>query len=173
MKCVTAVSICVLAVTSASAAIAQSADSTHDAHMHHMHGVEARGDQEMGFSHLSTAHHFLLYADGGAIQVTANAATDSTSIEHIRSHLPNVAASFAKGDFSMPMFIHDTVPPGAAIMKKRRSKIRYQYESLEAGGRVRITTKDPKALAAVHDFLKFQIRDHATGDPLEVQGMKP
>jgi hypothetical protein len=30
---------------------------------------------------------------------------------------------------------------------------------------VRIRTSDPEAVAAVHEFLRFQIRDHGTGDP--------
>jgi hypothetical protein len=32
---------------------------------------------------------------------------------------------------------------------------------------VTIATTDPKALAAVHEFLRFQISDHGTGDPIE------
>lgn len=44
------------------------------------------------------------------------------------------------------------------------------YEDLERGGRVRITTEDPTAQAAVHAFLKAQIADHRTGDPPEVSG---
>ena len=145
---------------------AQAPDSMH---MQHMHGVESRGDRAMGFSHASTMHRFVLYKDGGAIVVTAKDASDSASIQHIRTHLPHVAHSFAQGDFSMPMFIHDQVPPGVPTMKKLRQKIDYAYESIATGGRVRISTKDKKALAAVHDFLRFQIKDHATGDPLEVQ----
>jgi hypothetical protein len=38
----------------------------------------------------------------------------------------------------------------------------------ENGGRVLIETKDAEALAAVHEFLRFQIEDHQTGDPTEV-----
>jgi hypothetical protein len=31
-----------------------------------------------------------------------------------------------------------------------------------------IETNNPKALKAVHDFLRFQIAEHQTGDPTEV-----
>ena len=34
--------------------------------------------------------------------------------------------------------------------------------------RVRITTKDSAALAAIHEFLRFQIEDHRTGDRTEI-----
>jgi len=33
---------------------------------------------------------------------------------------------------------------------------------------VRIKTRDSDALAAVHAFLRFQITEHQTGDPMEV-----
>ncbi|SPE25161.1 conserved exported hypothetical protein [Candidatus Sulfopaludibacter sp. SbA3] len=38
-----------------------------------------RGDRVMGFSHEKTTHHFRLYADGGAIEVTANDPRDTAS----------------------------------------------------------------------------------------------
>jgi len=34
---------------------------------------------------------------------------------------------------------------------------------------VRITTKNSEAVKAVHEFLRFQIKDHATGDSMEVR----
>ena len=33
---------------------------------------------------------------------------------------------------------------------------------------MRIKSDDPVALAAIHDFIRFQITDHETGDSLEV-----
>ena len=35
-----------------------------------------------------------------------------------------------------------------------------------AGGKVVIETEDTAARDALHDFLRFQIREHRTGDPL-------
>lgn len=32
---------------------------------------------------------------------------------------------------------------------------------------VRITSSGPAAVKAVHDFLRYQIKEHATGDPEE------
>jgi hypothetical protein len=54
-------------------------------------------------------------------------------------------------------------------MKSRKDKISYQYESIAKGAKVIITTQDPKALEAVHDYLRYQIREHKTGDPLDLQ----
>ena len=38
-----------------------------------------------------------------------------------------------------------------------------------AGAQLRMTTPDSEALAAIHGFLRFQIHDHRTGDPPDVQ----
>jgi TusA-related sulfurtransferase len=54
-------------------------------------------------------------------------------------------------------------------MQKLKSEISYRYEEIERGGRLRITSKDPSAIAAIHDFLKFQIEDHKTGDSTTIK----
>ncbi len=138
-------------------------------HGSHHAMVEKHGDQAMGFAHDNTTHHFRLLADGGAIEVTADDPADKTSTDAIRSHLSHVAVAFRDGDFSTPMFVHDSVPPGTTTMKLLKDKIRYSYEEMPAGGRVRIASGDPVAVAAVQDFLRFQITEHETGDPLTAE----
>ncbi len=54
-------------------------------------------------------------------------------------------------------------------MQQRRSVIRYRYEQVENGGRLWMTSKNAGAVAAIHDFLKFQIEDHKTKDSTEIQ----
>jgi hypothetical protein len=130
--------------------------------------VRKHGNSAMGFDQDKTTHHFYLRTDGGVIQVTANDVADTASREMIQRHLAHIAAAFAQGDFNIPMLVHDRVPPGVPDMKRLKNKIQYHYEGLERGGRVLIGTKDPQALAAIHKFLRFQIRDHATGDSLKV-----
>jgi hypothetical protein len=142
---------------------------SHRAPPSHAEAVDARGDAGMGFSHEKTTHHFRLLADGGAIEVQANDPADGASRDMIRMHLQHIAGSFASGDFDLPMFVHGQTPPGVPVMKEKKGAIAYTYEELPAGARVRIKTADPEALSAVHDFLKFQIQDHRTGDPLAVQ----
>jgi hypothetical protein len=134
--------------------------------------VENHGDAGMGFSHEKTTHHFRLADNGGAIEVAANDAADKGSIEAIRSHLAHIAMIFADGDFSTPMFVHDAIPPGVTAMKLLKDKIQYRYEPTGTGGRVLIEAADPVALAAIHDFLRFQITDHQTGDPLSLPESK-
>jgi len=134
----------------------------------HQEGVVQRGDRVMGFSHERNAHHFLLYSDGGAIEVEANDAQDTASRDAIRSHLGHIVTLFAAGDFSAPMLIHAQNPPGTEEMKRLRETIRYKLENTERGARIRITTKNVEAVHAVHKFLRFQIADHLTGDSTEI-----
>lgn len=134
----------------------------------HQAVVESHGDQAMGFPHDRTTHHFRMSADGGAIEVTVNDPTDKANTQAIRSHLSHIAMMFSHGDFSTPMFIHDGVPPGVTTMKLMKSAIHYTYEEMPTGGRVAIKSDDPVAVAAIHDFLRFQIKEHQTGDSLEV-----
>jgi hypothetical protein len=131
--------------------------------------MNARGEKGMGFSQTATVHHFLLRPDGGVIQVEAKDISDTSNRDSIRMHLTHVAQGFAQGNFAIPMFVHDTVPPGTNEMKRLREKIRYDFEEIPAGGRINIRTPDPSARAAIHAFLRFQIREHATGDPETVR----
>ena len=151
-------------------AYGQSATSspTHEQHQEasdqHAAGVDARGDHAMGFSHGKSAHHFRLLPDGGTIEVVADDANDTDTRDEIRAHLSHIAKMFNNGDFQVPMFIHDTVPPGVPVMKFKRSEITYVFEPTTTGGQVRMVSADPDAVKAIHEFLAFQIDDHRTGD---------
>lgn len=139
------------------------APASHDAHTK----MNASGEQGMGFSQTSTTHHFLLKPDGGVIQVEASNPTDTAGREQIRMHLTHISHAFATGDFDIPMLVHDTVPPGVPDMKRLRDKIRYSFEQTANGGRLIIHTSDAEALTAIHNFLRFQIHEHQTGDTLQ------
>ncbi len=143
----------------------------HDGSQAHHAVVESHGDQAMGFPYDKTTHHFRMAVDGGAIEVNVNDSTDKTNVEAIRMHLSHIAQMFGNGDFSAPMFIHDGIPPGATTMTLMKSQITYKYEETPLGGRVRIQSTNPIALAAIHDFIRFQIMEHQTGDSLE-EGQK-
>lgn len=127
--------------------------------------VMERGAKEMGFSQTATTHHFLIMKDGGAIQVEVNNAKDAYNLARIRTHLIEIAGEFQNGIFSTPFAVHGQVPPGVPEMDNLKNEIRYSYEETKKGARVRITTTNPKALEAIHKFLKFQIEEHHTGDP--------
>ncbi len=133
----------------------------------HRTQVDHRHDEATGVAHEGSVHHFLLAKDGGSIRLEVTDATQVEARDRIRAHLQVVARSFAAGDFALPMLIHDQVPPGVELMKELKDAIHYSYAPTDEGGVVQISTHDPRALEAVHQFLRFQIQDHGTHDPLD------
>lgn len=140
----------------------------HTDHDTHLKKVNEQGDKTMGFSHEKTRHRFRLFADGGAIEVTTISSGDAESLGQIRMHLGHIAKMFGEGNFEAPMLTHGIVPPGVTVLQKLKSEVSYAFEEIENGGRVRIKTTNPEALMAIHEFLRFQIADHQTGDSTDV-----
>jgi hypothetical protein len=130
----------------------------------HLSGIDSRGDHAMGFSHTATTHHFRVLADGGAIEADLIDPTDAASTAAIREHMQQIAKMFTAGNFDTPKFIHGRVPPGVPTMQKLNAQIQYRYEKTEKGARIRIITANAAALKSIHEFLRFQITDHRTGD---------
>lgn len=129
--------------------------------------LKQRGAAAMGFDQDTTTHHFLLAKNGGAIVVTANAKSDAASIAAIRAHLREIADAFAQGDFAKPFATHAEVPPGVATMVERKASVQYRYEDRKGGGAVVLSTRDQTTLDAIHEFLRYQITEHKTGDPVK------
>ena len=158
--------LCAVVALFCSYATAEDATCPH--HAEHQAQIEQRGDLVMGFDHRKTIHHFLLKPDGGVIVADAKDAKDGDSIAKIRKHFVEIAQLFSRGEFSKPKEIHNRVPPGVAEMIQHRDEISYAFHETEKGGEVRIKTANEEARKAIHEFLRFQIEDHHTGDPVEV-----
>ncbi|HKV60905.1 MAG TPA: hypothetical protein VJO16_03265 [Candidatus Acidoferrum sp.] len=138
--------------------------------MHAAHApMSERSEKGMGFSQTATTHRYLLNLNGGVIQVEAKDSADAANRDEIRMHLGHIARAFQNGDFDSPMFVHDTVPPGVPEMKRLQKEIHYSLEETPRGGRVVISSANKEALEAIHRFLRFQIEEHKTGDPLDNQ----
>ena len=137
-------------------------------HEQHHAALDARGARFMGFDQKATTHHFILTKDGGRIEVTVKDPKDTTSTNQVREHLQHIAVVFGKGDFALPALVHDTkAVPGVDAMKKHASALAFTFEAIDKGGHVKIAGSTPEAVAGVHEFLRFQITDHKTGDPLQ------
>ena len=148
----------------------QKPESQTECPMHATHTqMNERGEKGMGFSQTATTHHFLLNSNGGVIQVEAKDSADATNRNGIRMHLGRITKAFQSGDFDIPMFVHDTVPPGVPEMKRLRKNIQYSFEETPNGGRVVISSANKEAVEAIHRFLRFQIEEHKTGDQLDVR----
>ena len=123
----------------------------------------------MGFDEQKSTHHFILTASGGYIDVSAKDVKDSSMRSEIQSHLKHIAVMFKEGNFEIPMLVHGESPAGVPALKKLKDRIAYAYRPAGNGGRITITSKDRDALAAIHDFLRYQIKEHKTGDSLTVK----
>ena len=144
---------------------AMPAGMTHEQHMEQMKkdaGMKEHGKQAMGFDQDKTTHDVRKTADGGSIAVDANEPGDTTSRDQIRAHLKEIAVAFKQGDFGKPLMTHSEMPPGVPVMQRRKADISYTYTETERGGIVRIATANQEALAAVHEFLAYQIKEHGT-----------
>jgi hypothetical protein len=126
--------------------------------------INEHGDHEMGFSHEKTTHHFELSYDGGAIDVRANDVKDIESRDQIREHFRHILGMFSNGNFDVPMLVHSTNVPGTATMSKLKSQLHWEMRQTPRGARLTVTADNKPALDAVHEFLRFQIEDHQTGD---------
>jgi hypothetical protein len=113
----------------------------------------------MGVDQYTSSHRFEPLADGGRISLVRDS-EDAAGVARIRSHINEIALAFQQGDFTIPGFVHDRAVPGTATMTARRSSIHYSAESLPNGAALRISTSDPEALRAIHQFLAFQRQDH-------------
>lgn len=145
------------------------AGMTHEEHLAQIQkdaALKKRGAVAMGFDQEKTTHHFLLTADGGAIDVGVNEASDVVNRDAIRSHLKEITGEFARGDFAKPFATHGEVPPGVKTMQQRLRAITFRYQDTAGGGRVLIQTADRRAKTAIQEFLRYQVREHGTGDPL-------
>ncbi len=117
-----------------SAAASQSHQEQENQKPHHCAmEMQAHGDMGMGFSQAKTTHHFLLSKEGGVIGVEANDPADTESRDQIRMHLAHIAKAFAAGDFDIPMFVHDQVPPGVPVLKAKKSQIEYRFRREQVG----------------------------------------
>lgn len=133
--------------------------------------LQRRGRTAMGVDQYTSRHHFDDLADGGRIALQRDPA-DSTGTATIRAHLRQIAAAFSRGDFTLPGYVHARPVAGTGVMTALRAAIHYEFHPLPGGGEVRITTSDPRAVAAVHQFLAFQRNDHRVM-PSDAPHMQP
>ena len=121
--------------------------------------VQSRGKIAMGVDQYTSKHQFESLADGGRIELQ-RMEEDSAGTATIRTHLKAVAEAFGEGDFSTPGFVHWREVPGAAKMAEKRKALSIVYRDLPRGGELRLASRDPEVVAAIHEFLAFQRDDH-------------
>lgn len=130
----------------------------------HSAAMNERGDHVMGFAHDKTTHHFELNQDGGLIEVRVNDNKDAASLDMIRTHFGHILKMFAAGNFNAPMLVHGQAVPGTATMTRLRDDIHWELSEIPRGAQIKIVADNKEAADAIHEFLRYQIADHQTGD---------
>lgn len=97
---------------------------------------------------------------GGRIILERPSAGDTAGMRTIRAHRREIADQFRRGDFSAPFLVHAQAVPGTPEMARLAAVIEYVAADRPRGAELRLTTRDPAALKAVHEFLAFQRADH-------------
>jgi hypothetical protein len=124
--------------------------------------LQTRGHAAMGVDQYTSTHRFDTLEDGGRVELQRDA-NDPRDVATIRAHLKEVMAAFQRGDFQTPAFVHAQEVPGTKVMAARKERITYSYADLPQGGEIRMRTRDPEALRAIHEFVAFQRKDHRAG----------
>jgi len=125
--------------------------------------LQQRGEAAMGVNQYTSQHVFEPLPSGGRI-VLQRKESDSVGAATIRAHMREISASFSQGDFAVPGFVHATGNvPGTAAMQRLKAEISYTPRDLPNGAEVVISTKNPEAVSAIHEFLAFQRMDHRAG----------
>jgi hypothetical protein len=122
--------------------------------------VAARGAKVMPFDLEQTTHVFQKLDDGGLQKVVVKDPSNKKQIALIQAHLKEEAEKFRKGDFSDPAKIHGEDMPGLAQLKAGAAKVDIRYTGLPDGAQIRYTAKDPKLVAALHQWFAAQLSDH-------------
>jgi hypothetical protein len=135
-------------------------------------GFAQKGDKDarpMPFEESKATQHFYLLKNGGAVELAAKDPADKPTIDAIQKHLQSQAKNFEKGVFEVPTAEKGKVPESVNTMKKLRREITFEVMQMDAGAALRMFSVNTQARQAIQDFLKLQIEEHHTGDPMEVQ----
>lgn len=125
------------------------------------HAMDVRHGQAVGVDPMTLAHQFEATEEGGDI-ILERDVHDEMGVTQIRAHLLMIARAFARGDFTVPGFVHEKPVPGTSVMSQLKDRIAYSVEDLPHGGVIHMRTEDPEALKAIKSFIAFQIAEHRT-----------
>jgi hypothetical protein len=89
------------------------------------------------------SRRILFEKEGGSIEVEAKSANDSQTRDTVRVQLQTD--------------LRTNLPSSTPALQQHRKDIKYTFEKTKRGGRIRMQTHDPEALAAVQSYLKSQM----------------
>jgi hypothetical protein len=124
--------------------------------------VMEHGTQVMRFDQAQAMHMFLPSATGGVLELLVHD-MDQTQIRLVRSHLLQEAASFTRGDYSDPAYIHGKGMPGLDQLASQPSRVSVRYFETPTGAAIMLTSPYPVLISAIHQWLAAQQHDHNSG----------
>jgi 16S rRNA G1207 methylase RsmC len=71
---------------------------------------------------------------------------------------------FTEGSFNTPVLVHGVAVPGTATMTRLKAELHWTLQETPRGAKIIVVADNKEGLDAVHEFLRFQIEDHKTGD---------
>jgi len=126
--------------------------------------MNARFSKVLGTDVDKVVQHYYLVKMGGVIELTAKDPNDTATITALRKYLEAQKALYEKGKNDSDAEVHGKIPDGLATMKKMRNDITFYSTETDSGAVLRMFSVNDQARQAVHDFMKFQISEHKTGD---------
>ncbi len=117
-------------------------------------------------------HHFYLYPDGGMMTLTVTDPSDAETRKAVRAYVQRVSQLMVVGNLTRLREQFGDGVPGLnriAEARGRKATITVHSSTPDEGSQIIFSTSDAAALEGLHDFLRFQITDLKTGDPLEVR----
>ena len=131
--------------------------------------LNARFSKALGTDASKIVQHYYLVQNGGVIELTAKDPADHACIVAIQKYLDLQKDLFERGKNDSDTEIHGKVPDGLAALKKLRGDITFFTVKDDNGAVLRMLTVSDQARQAIQDFMKFQINEHKTGDPLTAE----
>lgn len=128
--------------------------------------LNSRFSKALGTDASKIVQHYYLVKNGGVIEFTAKDPNDSPTISAVQKYLDAQKDLFEKGKTDTDADVHGRVPDGVPTLKKLRNEITFFAVKTDEGAALRMFSVNDQARQAIQDFLKFQINEHKTGDPL-------
>jgi hypothetical protein len=123
--------------------------------------VRQRSADVMPFDMNATTHMFTKTATGGIQRVVLKTPGDIEETALIRRHLKDIADKFARGDFEAPADVHGADMPGLAALKSATpGDLQVRYRDIQSGAEIRYSSRNPKVVAALHEWFDAQVADH-------------
>lgn len=121
--------------------------------------VAKRSRPVMGFDLDRTLHDFAPTSGGGVLTVTSRDG-DAVQVGRVRSHLEYQTEAFRRGDWANPIQIHGAEMPGLSELIAARGKLKIDYQSIAAGGRITFVSSNKEVTLALHRWFDAQNSDH-------------